>query len=106
MLNPIITNNLQKIKEICKTYSVKSLLAFGSVTRDDYQFYSDVDLLVEFEKDEDNNEFSENFFWLKEELIYALKKPVDLLFLRTAMKSRLKDSIIKEKVLVYGREIN
>lgn len=106
MLNPIITNNQTKINEICKTYSVNSLFAFGSVTRNDYQFYSDIDLLVDFEKEEDNNELTQNYFWLREELIYALKKPIDLLFYKKAVTTRLKESITKEKILVYGREIN
>ena len=106
MLAPIITNNQTKINEICKAYSVSSLFAFGSATRDDYQFYSDIDLLVDFEKEEDNNELTKNYFWLREELIHALKKPIDLLFYKKSLKSRLKDSIINEKVLLYGREIN
>ncbi len=106
MLATIITNNQTKINEICIAYSVNSLFAFGSVTRDDYQFYSDVDLLVDFKNEEDNNELTQNYFWLKEELIHALKKPIDLLFYKKAINSRLKKSIIIEKVLVYGREIN
>ncbi len=106
MLAQVITNNQNKINEVCQTYAVKSLYAFGSVTREDYQFYSDVDLLVEFEKEEDNNELTTNYFWFKEELIYTLKKPIDLLFYRKAINSRLKDAIIKEKVLLYGREVD
>lgn len=106
MLANVIINNQIKIDEVCQTYAVKSLFAFGSVTRADYQFYSDVDLLVEFEKEEDNNELTSNYFWLREELIHALKKPIDLLFYKKAMNSRLKDAIIKEKVLLYGREID
>ncbi len=106
MLASVITNNQLKINEICNTYSVNSLFAFGSVTRFDYQFYSDVDLLVDFKNEEDNNELTQNYFWLREELIHALKKPIDLLFYKKAINSRLKDSIMKEKVLLYGREIN
>ncbi len=106
MVNKIITNNIDKINEICKTYSVNSLFVFGSVTREDYQFYSDIDVLVDFEKEEDNNELTQSYFWLKEELIHALKKPIDLLFYHKALKSRLKESILKEKILIYGREIN
>ena len=106
MLNSIITNNLDKITELCKEYSVNSLFAFGSVTRPDYQFYSDVDLLVDFEREEDNNELTEKYFWFREELVHALRKPVDLLFYKKALLSRLKDTVSKEKVLLYGREIN
>jgi len=102
MIAPIITNNLSQIKSICQQHHVKELYVFGSATRDDYQFYSDVDLLVDFEKEEDNNELNQNYFWFKEELIYALKKPIDLLFYKKAMQSKIKDEIEKDKVLIYG----
>ena len=82
MLAPIIINNITQIKAICKEHKVKELYVFGSAARKDYQFYSDIDLLVDFEKEEDNNEFTDNYFWFKEELIHALKKPIDLLFIR------------------------
>ena len=75
---------------------------FGSVTRDDYQFYSDVDVLVDFENDEDNNELTQNYFWFKEELIYAFKKPIDLLFYKKAIESKIKKAIEKDIVLIYG----
>ena len=102
MLAPIITNNLTKVQDICKTHFVKELYVFGSATRADYQFYSDIDLLVDFEKEEDNNEFTQNYFWFKEELIYAFKKPIDLLFYKKALQSNIKSQIEKDKVLIYG----
>lgn len=106
MLAPIITDNLKKINNICKTHNVKKLYVFGSAAREDYQFYSDIDLLVDFNNDEDNEEFSKNYFWFKEELVYAFKKPIDLLFYKKALKSRLKKNIMKEKILLYGRKTN
>jgi uncharacterized protein len=101
-LNAIITNNINQIKAICEAHHVKKLYAFGSVVTDDYQFYSDVDLLVDFENEEENNEFSENFFWLRENLIYTLKKPIDLLFYKKALNSKIKTEIEAKKVLIYG----
>lgn len=102
MLAPIITNNLSRIKSICQKHYVRELYVFGSAAREDYQFYSDIDLLVDFEKEEDNNEFTQNYFWFKEELIYAFKKPIDLLFYKKALESKIKMQIEKDKVLIYG----
>lgn len=102
MLAPIITNNLPQIKNICERHHVKELYVIGSATREDYQFYSDIDLLVDFEKEEDNNEFTPNYFWFKEELIYAFKKPIDLLFYKKVLESKIKNEIEKDKVLIYG----
>ncbi len=106
MLNKYITSRIPQIHEICREHSVNELYVFGSATRDDYQFYSDIDLLVDFKNEEDNNGLTENYFWFKEELIYALKKPIDLLFYKKALKSRIKEEIEKDKVLIYGGEIN
>jgi predicted nucleotidyltransferase len=106
MLAPVITNNLSQIKDICQKHHVKELYVFGSATRKDYQFYSDIDLLVDFEKEEDNNEFTDNYFWFKEELIHALKKPIDLLFYKKAIKTRIKEAINRDKILLYGRKIS
>ena len=102
MLAPIITNNLPQIKSICEEHHVKELYVFGSAAREDYQFYSDIDLLVDFEKEEDNNEFTQNYFWFKEELIYAFKKPIDLLFYKKAIESKIKSEIERDKILIYG----
>lgn len=102
MLASIITNNLPQIKTICQKHYVKELYVVGSATREDYQFYSYIDLLVDFEKEEDNNEFTQNYFCFKEELIYAFKKPIDLLFYKEALESKIKTQIEKDKVLIYG----
>lgn len=106
MIASVISNNITQINAICKQHLVNELYVFGSAARDDYQFYSDIDLLVDFVKEEDNNEFTENYFWFKEELIHALKKPIDLLFYKKALKTRIKEAINKDKILLYGRKIS
>lgn len=46
-----ITIPKQKIKEYCKKNHIKKLALFGSFLRDDFCYDSDIDLLVEFEKE-------------------------------------------------------
>ncbi len=41
---------IDKIQELCKENKVKSLFAFGSVTRDDFNPSSDIDLVVDFDE--------------------------------------------------------
>ena len=41
---------LVQIQKLCKTNKVKSLFAFGSVTRDDFNENSDVDLVVDIDE--------------------------------------------------------
>ena len=40
----------KEILKVCKQHKVKSLFAFGSVTRDDFNDDSDIDLVVDFEE--------------------------------------------------------
>ncbi len=42
---------VDEIKEFCRRHHIKRLSFFGSVLRDDFGPDSDVDVLVEFEKD-------------------------------------------------------
>lgn len=42
-------SKLEQIKDLCKNNKVKSLFAFGSVTRNDFHDLSDIDLLVDFD---------------------------------------------------------
>ena len=69
-MNSIITNKQTEISQLCKEYGVKELYAFGSVVREDFKFYSDVDLLVEFSEEEENSVMSKSYFWLREEFAY------------------------------------
>ena len=43
----LITLNINDIKALCAKYQVKSLFAFGSITRDELKPNSDIDLVVD-----------------------------------------------------------
>lgn len=46
----IENQKIKQIKELCKQHKVKTLFAFGSVTRDDFKADSDIDLVVDFDE--------------------------------------------------------
>jgi hypothetical protein len=46
----IENQKINQIKELCKQHKVKTLFAFGSVTRDDFKADSDIDLVVDFDE--------------------------------------------------------
>jgi len=49
-MHPLIENNREAIGRLCRLHGVRSLEAFGSILRDDFDAgRSDVDVLVEFE---------------------------------------------------------
>ena len=48
----IIEKNISKVIALCKQYKVKTLFVFGSVLTDKFHKDSDVDLLVDFNKND------------------------------------------------------
>ncbi len=100
-MNPI-TLNIDKIKALCEKYHVKTLFAFGSVTRDELKSTSDIDLIVDIESS-DPLSYSDDYFGLKFQLEKLLKRQIDLLELRAIKNQYLKTNIENSKVLVYGK---
>lgn len=69
-------------KEILKKYNVKSIALFGSYVREEQREDSDIDLLVEFERDafgKDFDGYTDNYENLKSFLENTLDKTVELL---------------------------
>jgi len=58
---------LKQIQELCKTNKVKTLFAFGSVLRADFNENSDVDLVVDIDE-KDPFEYTDIYFNLKSKL--------------------------------------
>lgn len=90
-----------QIKELCKNNKVKSLFAFGSVIRDDYNESSDIDLVVDFNEN-DPFKYTDLYFDLKFKLEEILKKQVDLLEERAIRNKFFKQELEKTKVKIYG----
>jgi len=88
------TINLQ-MPYLKEKYHVKKLGVFGSVARNEQSPESDVDILVEFESPVGFFDFirMENF------LTGVLKMKVDLIT-RKALKSAIKEEVLKEVVYV------
>ncbi len=71
---------------------VRELALFGSHARDDAADGNDIDFIVEF----DQKSF-DNYMDLKEYLESLFGRPVDLV-LKEAIKSRLRESILREAI--------
>ena len=85
----------RKIMPILKRYGVIKAALFGSVVRGDERKDSDIDILVDIEKDIGLLEF----IGLKQDLEDALGRPVDLVEYGT-IKPLLKDRILSEQVVL------
>jgi uncharacterized protein len=98
----IITLNIDAINRLCAIYHVKSLFAFGSITRNELKPTSDIDLLVDINSN-DPLSYSDDYFGLKFQLEELFKRQIDLLELRAIKNQYLKQNIDNTKVLVYGQ---
>ncbi len=64
-----------KLSEFCRRHKIRRLALFGSVLREDFRPESDVDVLVEFEKDV---RVGLKFFEIERELSEMMGRKVDL----------------------------
>ena len=97
----IETANINLIYELCKVNKVKSLYAFGSVVRDDFNESSDIDLVVDFDET-DPYRYTDLYFSLKLNLENILKRPIDLLEERAIKNRFFREELEKTKVKIYG----
>jgi predicted nucleotidyltransferase len=94
-------SKIEQIKELCEENEVKSLYAFGSVTRDDFNELSDIDLVVDFEE-KDPFRYTDLYFNLKSKLETLLKRQIDLLEERAIKNPIFRQHLEDNKVKIYG----
>lgn len=95
-------NTLEKIKvdltlmkeELSKQFGVSAIGLFGSITRDDFNDKSDIDILVDFSRP-----IGMEFFTLADLLESRLKRKVDLIT-RDGIKPRYFDAIKNDLIYV------
>lgn len=97
----IINNNLDQLNEICRSYNVKRLYVFGSVstgTFDDKK--SDIDLIVELEQMEPIRK-GETLIHLWDKFEELFGRRVDLLSGTRVRNPYLQEGIEATKQLIY-----
>lgn len=97
----LIEKNIQAISALCKKHKVQRMFVFGSILTNRFNDDSDVDLLVDFNKAEVEDYFT-NFFDLKYALQNLFGRNVDLVEEQTIRNPYLKQCIDASKTLVYG----
>jgi uncharacterized protein len=96
-------SKIEQIKELCEENEVKSLYAFGSVTRDDFNELSDIDLVVDFEE-KDPFRYTVLYFNLKSKLETLLKRQIDLLEERAIKNPIFRQYLEDNKVKIYNSQ--
>ena len=100
-MQPIITDNINAIKDICKKHHVKEMAVFGSVTKNYFTEKSDIDVLIEFQDDIKFEDYSMNYFSFEESLKSLLKKEIDLVTKRFIENPYFLESIKQNKETIY-----
>ncbi len=93
--------NSESVKDVCKQFNVKSLYAFGSVVTGKSTDSSDIDFVVEFDRQGFKGAFDQ-FMGFKLELESVLERPVDLLVNRPFRNSVFQEKVNNTKKLVYA----
>ncbi len=94
-------SHIRQISDLCRKHNVRKLFAFGSVLTDRFNDKSDVDLIVDFDKQAVQDHFI-NYFDFKYSLEDVLGREVDLLEEQPIRNSFLRKNIEQTKVLIYG----
>lgn len=101
-MHPIIKNQLNAIKDLCKQYKVKSLYSFGSVNTSTFNEKSDIDFLIDFEPDISIEDYTDNFFSLREKFSNLFKRDIDLVTRRSLSNPFFIQDVEQSKLLIYG----
>lgn len=113
-MQPILKNNIEKIKRLCKEHYIKNLYAFGSAIEGDFTNDSDIDLLYEMDYSGFDFKNLKNipydpflvYFDLKEKLEMLFNKKVDLIPNENFKNKYFLNELQKTKTLIYGESFN
>ena len=88
------------IIKLSRKYRIKEMSFFGSILREDFGEASDIDVLVEFE---DDNEYSLfDLFRIREEFGKVLGRKVDLIEKESLRNPYRRENILKNSRVVYA----
>ena len=101
MNNTYLEAYVSEIHELCRSHQVRRLDVFGSVLSEAFSADSDIDFLVEFDRQGYEGAF-EQFMGFKEQLETLLSRPVDLVVNRPFRNSHFQQEVDQTKRLVYA----
>jgi predicted nucleotidyltransferase len=99
----LIKDNIKDLETICEKHMVKSLYLFGSAAKNEFNpKKSDLDFVVEFNKNINPIDFADNFFSLLDALKDLFKTDIDLLSYRALKNQIMIAEIENSKVQLYA----
>ena len=101
-MQPLVRKRIVELKQVCRRFHVRRLDLFGSAARGDFNpATSDVDFVVEFDKDAPAKVL-DSYFGLKEALEALLGRRVDLVMSGAIENPYLRQSIDQSRETVYA----
>lgn len=100
-MNQVITDNIDELKNLCKTYDIKEMFIFGSACTENFSDQSDIDILISF-NDISIEKYTDNYFELHDKLEELFKRQVDLVTENSLSNPYLIESIEETKQLLYA----
>jgi uncharacterized protein len=101
-VQPIVKTRLAEVRRLCRRFGVRRLEVFGSSTGGDFDpARSDVDFLVEFERDLPARAL-DTYFGLKEGLEALFGRPVDLVMSGAVENPYLRHGIEQSRETIYA----
>lgn len=98
----LINDNINRLRELCRKYKVKTLYAFGSVLTERFSIDSDVDLLVNFNSEIDYTNYTDNYFDFYYSLRSLFNRDVDLVDESAIQNKFFRTEVDSTKYLIYG----
>lgn len=99
-MKAILSQNLEKLKKICRQHKVERLYAFGSVCTDKFNEQSDIDLIIAF-KPRFFDGYVDNFLSLERKLKDLFQRKVDLVAEETLQNPYFIKQIQQTKTAIY-----
>src|SRR5665213_3143196 len=100
-MEKLIEDNIDNIRRLCNTYSVKKLYVFGSAASETMDKYSDIDFLISFQNIS-AEQYSDNYFSMHYALEVFFGRKIDLLTENSLSNPYFIQSIEKTKKLLYA----
>lgn len=95
--------NMHKIMDICSRFHVRKLWVFGSILTNRFNSQSDVDLCVDFDKDEiDIFDYADNFFDFQYALEDVFGRKVDITEDSAVQNPYFRQELNDTRRLIYG----
>lgn len=101
-MNLIIENNKSVINKFCQENKVEKLYVFGSVLNNNFSDKSDIDFIVEFNKDIPLLEYSDFYFSLLFSFEDYFKRDIDLITEKSLKNPFFIAEINATKQLIYA----